>query len=154
MAVRQSRSRPPSLRNGSRLLIEGTCTHGGGLLRKPCGLAASGQCVYCGEPFCERHGDRGADYHEVCQRKACQAKFADVRDHKAWIVDHAYANATGMCAVDECGTRMEHGCERCRLRFCGEHLRLKSVVEERGLRKQKRSLLLCPHCRERRKIWD
>lgn len=136
------------------MLIEGTCTSGGGLFRKACGRPATGQCVYCGEPFCDRHGEHGEEYHEVCDRKACLAKYADVRQHKRWVQAHAHWNRDGLCAEDACESRMEHACERCRLRFCPEHLRLKSVIEEQGTRRRKRTLLLCPHCRERRKIWD
>jgi hypothetical protein len=136
------------------VLIQGACTYGGGFFRRACGGSPAGQCVYCGGPFCAAHGEHGADYHEVCVRTGCQAKYRDVQQHRDWIIAHRHANRGGRCADDGCDQPMEHMCERCRLRYCRDHLRLKQVIEQKGDRKQRRTLLLCPHCRERRRIWD
>ena len=136
------------------MLIEGACTLGGGFLRRACGAAPIGQCVYCGAPFCAQHGELGPGYHEVCSRAACQAKFADVRAHRAWIDGHRGPNTVSMCAHDDCRERMLHQCQRCQLRFCNEHLKAGSVLEQRYDPPRKMTLLLCMHCIARRRLWD
>lgn len=137
------------------VLIEGTCTFGGGLLRRGCGAEPSGQCVYCGEPFCAEHGEHGEDYHEVCMRSNCQEKYRDVHDHQAWIRQQRPLNDMSMCADDSCGERMLHACQRCDLRFCAEHVQRKEISEHTLFEGKKRvMLLLCTHCAERRRIWD
>lgn len=136
------------------MLVEGTCTDGRAFLRRACGRPAVGACVYCGEPFCAEHGERGDDYIEVCRRKTCQAKFADVRAHQEWRTRAELWNRTSVCAHEECEERMAHRCQRCRLMFCSEHLRPRTIVERDvdGVRQQ--TVLLCPHCAARRELWD
>ncbi len=136
------------------MLIEGTCTHGGGFLRRACGAQPVGQCVYCGQPFCDRHGDLWPEFHEVCARPACQAKYADVQQHRTWIEEHRGFNRVSVCAEDECQERMQHSCQRCQLRFCDEHLHVRQVMERRESPPREVSLLLCAHCTVRRRIWD
>lgn len=122
-------------------------------MRRACGRAATGQCVYCGELFCGTHGDHGSDYYEVCRRKSCVAKYDDVHAHQRWILDHRGSNDLSMCAADECRERMQHACERCRLKFCeahlGEHMVPTSVIGG-----DKELAMLCMHCIARRVIWD
>lgn len=137
------------------VLVEGTCTYGGGILRRSCGEPASGLCVYCGEPFCSEHGQRHPDYHEICVRPECQDKYNDVQHHRVWIEQQRPRNDLSMCAQDGCDERMQHLCQRCRLRFCSEHLQTKPVMETGLLGERSRvTLLLCEHCAERRRIWD
>ncbi|MSQ31530.1 MAG: hypothetical protein EXR64_05885 [Dehalococcoidia bacterium] len=138
------------------MLIEGVCATGGGFLRRACGAEPIGQCVYCGAPFCADHGEMGADYHQVCSRPHCRAKFDDVRAHRAWIDDRRHRNAAAMCAEDNCSDRMEHLCERCRLRFCSAHLKSGTVVERRAdpSRQVKAAIIMCAHCTARRRLWD
>ncbi|MEX2446445.1 MAG: hypothetical protein WD734_03820 [Dehalococcoidia bacterium] len=136
------------------VLIEGSCTLGGGFLRRACGKEPVGQCVYCGAPFCNEHGEHGEDYHEICARPVCQAKYQDVRDHREWIEAHRYRNATSLCGEDGCEERMQHSCQRCRLRFCELHLQMRPVIERRPSGTEKVMLMLCVHCGERRRLWD
>lgn len=136
------------------MLIEGTCTSGGGFLRRGCGAPPIGQCVYCGSPFCVDHGELGVDYHEVCSRTSCRRRYADVQSHRSWIEARAPRNETAMCAEDACMDRMEHQCQRCRLRFCDAHVRASDVVDRRQEQPQKMRLLMCAHCIERRRLWD
>ena len=136
------------------MLVEGTCTTGGGFLRHACGAEPVGQCVYCGAPFCAQHGELGEDYHEVCARMACQAKYRDVREHREWVRQHRFANATSVCAGDACHERMQHACQRCQLRFCTEHLRMAPVVDRRYRPPRRVTLMLCLHCGARRRLWD
>ena len=141
--------------NGAATMsVEGTCSSGGGFLRRGCGSPAGGTCVYCGESFCLDHGALLPDYYAVCQRKLCLAKFADVQAHFRWLEAHAPKNRTAMCAEGACEERMQHSCQRCHLRFCEEHL-LDQPVTERRLEGAVRVVqLLCPHCANRRNLWD
>jgi predicted nucleic acid binding AN1-type Zn finger protein len=136
------------------VLVEGTCTYGGGLMRRACRRPAAGACVYCGEPFCADHGARGEDYIEVCHRKTCQAKWRDVRAHQAWRERAGFANRTSMCANEGCEERMAHRCQRCMLMFCAAHLRPRTIVERHHDGNRQVSVLLCPHCISRRELWD
>jgi len=136
------------------VLIEGTCTSGGGFLRRACGADPVGQCVYCGAPFCANHGVLGVDHHEVCSRSSCRAKYLDLLAHQAWLVEHRPRNASSMCAEDACENRLEHQCQRCQLRFCEAHLKAGTVTERRVDPPVRIQLMLCPHCTARRRIWD
>lgn len=135
------------------MLVEGTCTHGGGFLRHSCGLAAAGQCVYCGEPFCADHGTRGEDYIEVCARRTCRAKFDDVQAHQTWRARSAHANRTSVCADPTCSERMQHRCQRCQLMFCAEHLRDQRILDRSFDPPRRVPVLLCAHCIARRSLW-
>ncbi len=134
--------------------VEGTCSSGRGFLRRGCGREAVGVCVYCAEPFCTNHGVIHADYYEVCDRRLCLAKYADIEAHHAWVESHADFNRVSMCAEDECQERMQHSCQRCRLRFCDEHLLDRPVTERRLEGVVRVVQLMCPHCAARRTLWD
>lgn len=136
------------------MAVEGTCSSGGGFLHRSCGRASVGLCVYCAEPFCADHGTLEADYYQVCQRKTCLAKFADVEAHHRWLEAHQSANRMSMCAEDGCQERMAHSCQRCRLRFCETHLLDRPVTEHRLEGRVRVVQLMCPHCAERRALWD
>lgn len=134
--------------------VEGACSFGGGFLRRACGRDAVGVCVYCAEPFCAGHGTLHPDYYEVCQRKGCVAKFADVGAHRVWLEAHLPSNGMSMCADDGCEERMQHACERCRLRFCDEHLVDRQVTERRLEGEVRLVQMMCHHCAARRTLWD
>jgi len=139
------------------VLIEGTCTfRSGGLLRRrTCGVDPTGQCVYCGEPFCDDHGAQHEDYHEICHRERCQAKWQDLAGHKAWVARHHHDNLAGYCADDGCDEALDIPCERCSLKFCPEHIRLRTVKEIDFVGAEVvHQQMLCPHCTERRQIWE
>lgn len=136
------------------VLSEGFCALGGGFLRRACGAEPIGQCVYCGAPFCERHGELGPEHHEVCSRATCQTKFADVRNHRDWVDAHHRPNTVSMCAADDCREWMQHQCQRCQLRFCDAHVKIGNVIEQRYDPPQKLTLIMCAHCVSRRRIWD
>ncbi len=123
-------------------------------MRRACGRGAAGVCVYCAQPFCTEHGAVHPNYYEVCARKACLAKFADVEAHHRWLHEHRDANRMSMCAEDGCLERMEHACQRCRLNFCGQHLFDRSVTERRVDGVVRLVQLMCAHCAGRRALWD
>jgi hypothetical protein len=133
--------------------ITSSCEHGGSLLRRTCGRAAVAECVYCGKPFCETHGELGPDFTNVCDRKTCVAKLHDVEAHLEWKQRVYNANRISICAHDGCEDRMHHVCSRCRLLFCESHVRELTVVI-RSERPPRRELtVICFHCRDRRKLW-
>jgi len=111
-------------------------------------------CVYCGEPFCADHGEHGADYLEVCARPGCNAKLQDVAAHQEWVRTHYARSRAGACVADGCTAPNEHECQRCRLRFCVEHLRAGTVTGYGPGGAQRVAMMLCPHCLARRKLWD
>ena len=64
---------------GIGMRVTGICEHGGGLFRSVCGREAVAECVYCGKPFCETHGEKGPDFTDVCDRKNCQVELRTCR---------------------------------------------------------------------------
>jgi hypothetical protein len=135
-------------------MMDHACTYPLGFLRRDCGREAVSACVYCGEPFCADHGVRGADYQDVCKRRACAAKLEDLELHLVWRVQVSHANRVSICAVLECSERMRHACSQCRLLFCEIHVREHDVKDTRVLPARKVRALVCAHCLERRKIWE
>ena len=111
-------------------------------------------CVYCGKPFCDRHGEQGADYTSVCDRKTCQAKFRDVADHLMWKTRVYEFNRVSICAQDDCQDRMHHICSRCRLLFCAAHVKEQQVLNTTVRPHRKEIQIICVHCRARRSLWD
>lgn len=131
-----------------------TCAHSGGLFRGSCGAAAIAECVYCGKPFCERHGELGADYTHVCDRKACVAKVRDVEAHLDWKRRVTVSNSVSICAHEECQERMRHLCSRCQLMFCMTHVAEHTVTNRQARPHRREIVIMCIHCRSRRRIWD
>jgi hypothetical protein len=136
------------------LRIEEPCDFGGGLFRGTCGQPATAQCVYCGHPFCDRHGEHGPDYTDACHRKRCAAKLRDVIAHQEWKERVRHANSVSVCAHEDCGNRMNHQCSRCRLQFCAEHVSQVTLVYNEVQPPRKDLALACMHCKDRRKIWS
>jgi hypothetical protein len=136
-----------------RVRIEESCSHSEGFLRGTCGKQAVAECVYCGRAFCEAHGERGPDYTDACDRKSCTAKLRDVFAHQDWRDRMRGANRVSVCAHEGCEERMHHECSRCRLLFCGTHVTQFTVLNHQVNPPRKELALVCPHCKERRKIW-
>lgn len=137
------------------MIAEGeTCAYGGGFLRRGCGRPALSTCVYCAEAFCERHGERGPDYEDVCSRSVCQRKRDDVAAHNAWRGRQMAANQLSMCANEQCQERMRHECSQCRLRFCAEHVSERHITSRVTMPPTRVLALLCDHCASRRDLWD
>ncbi|MEX1023034.1 MAG: hypothetical protein WD058_07780, partial [Dehalococcoidia bacterium] len=116
-------------------------------------MPATGQCVYCAEPFCDAHGEHGEEYHEVCIRSGCRQKYDDLAHHREWVARQRHHNLGGRCAAEGCDDAPEIACQRCRLRFCHPHVRPRTVREADVQRVSSVSLMLCPHCTARRRIW-
>lgn len=46
-----------------------------------------------------------------------------MREQTQWRARVATSNRRNECAIERCAERMRHQCSRCRLLFCGEHVR-------------------------------
>ncbi len=138
---------------GGEVTTSARCTYGGGLLRRGCGQAAVTDCVYCARPFCEEHGQRGAQYMDVCSRTRCQRKREDLDAHTEWRARMELSNRVSVCADERCDSRMRHECSRCRLLFCADHVREMRGRDSSRQRPAGIKALVCAHCGERRKIW-
>lgn len=129
------------------------CAHRPGLLRPGCGRAAAAVCVYCGDPFCGEHGVRHADYVDVCLRKRCRSKYADVHEHHEFVRRRSDSNRRSVCAHEGCGERMQHRCLRCLLEYCNEHVDERDTIDSMSPKQESIRALVCEHCHERRKLW-
>lgn len=127
---------------------------GGGLFRRGCGLPAIASCVYCGEPFCEEHGRRGADYTDVCARPKCRARQRDLEAHLAWKSHQQRFNNVSICAFETCDLRIRHQCARCRLMFCNDHVTERELVDATVRPRRRVRIVICEHCYDRRKLWE
>ena len=123
------------------------------MLRRSCDRDAITACVYCGEPFCALHGERGPDYADVCNRRECVAKQRDVEAHGDWRRRVQVFNRVSSCAAEPCNERMRHECSRCHIMFCEEHVKEVDVVDHSARSPQRSRALVCEHCAERAPIW-
>lgn len=113
-----------------------------------CGAKASAMCVYCGRPFCERHGEVLEDGAEVCTRKNCVAKKENLAVHMVYKQAVLERNLQRRCGIDVCETAIEVRCDRCKGYFCRAHTRpWTETITERPER-------TCRHCVERRPVWE
>jgi predicted nucleic acid binding AN1-type Zn finger protein len=127
------------------------CAVKGGLFR--CREAAAGVCVYCGRPFCARHGVFLAEGEQVCARKFCVAKRRDLDRHLVYKQDVLNLNRQRQCGITGCGASFSDQCSRCKGYFCGRHLDARDdPVMENGV-KVPRMASMCSHCWRRRPIW-
>jgi hypothetical protein len=130
----------------------GACQVKGGFFK--CGDTANAMCVYCGRPFCQRHGVIGSEGEEVCDSKNCVAKREDLAQHLLYKDAVLLLNRDRLCGVSGCGTEFLAQCSRCKLYYCQTHIqtRVMPVIEE-GMRFE-RPVLVCRHCWQRRPIWE
>jgi hypothetical protein len=131
---------------------EGTVCEIKALLRA-CGDTAIGQCVYCGRPFCQRHGVTGEDGEEVCSRKNCVAKKEDLVRHLVYKEGVLRRNRQRLCGLENCQNSFTGQCSRCKLYYCGRHRFPGSEQVFDGQVRIDRPAMLCRHCQQRRPIW-
>lgn len=131
-----------------------SCEFGSGFLRRGCGRDAVTDCVYCGRPFCEQHGERAEDYMDVCAARRCSEKLRDVRAHAQWRQRMSDSNRVSVCASEHCAERMHNQCSRCRLVFCPDHVREREVSDHSTQPPTKVLAIVCDHCVARRRLWD
>jgi hypothetical protein len=130
----------------------GSCQVKSGLFK--CGDTANAQCVYCGRPYCQRHGDFGPQGEEVCDSKNCVAKREDLAIHLVYKEAVIVLNRQQLCGVETCGVEFIAQCSRCKLYFCRTHIETREMaVMEEGMRFE-RPVLVCRHCWKRRPIWE
>lgn len=111
-------------------------------------------CQYCGRGFCAQHGERMGDGEEVCARRTCQMKQADVQTHLVYRKAAQARSARGFCGVAECSAPRWGQCSRCEALFCQAHLHARDELRSRGLLATARPSSLCDHCLARRKLWS
>ena len=130
----------------------GKCEVKGGLFR--CGDQATAMCVYCGRPFCHRHGVIRELGEEVCDSKNCIAKRQDLERHLVYKEIVLTFNREHICGLEVCEEEWGHQCSRCRGYFCTTHIqRREMMVTDEGMRAE-RLVLVCHHCWSRRPIWE
>jgi hypothetical protein len=109
--------------------------------------------VYCGHAFCDRHGERGPDYLDVCSRADCRGKLRDIEAHQAWRREASASNSVSMCAETGCADRMRHECYQCRMSFCVPHLKEQDFTDKNRTPPRRVRALICAHCTARAKVW-
>jgi hypothetical protein len=118
-----------------------------------CGDESVGVCIYCGRPFCERHGAVLEEGQEICSRKQCVAKREDLSRHLVYRDAVASLNNARHCGELGCGDELAAQCIRCKGLFCLHHvLHREETVLENSV-KIRRMATLCRHCADRRSIW-
>ena len=128
------------------------CERGGRLRR--CRRPLAGQCQYCAQGFCERHGMLLEDGQQVCDGKPCQAKKADVERHLLFKAAALERNEAGRCGLADCGERHVRDCERCLRRYCAAHLGEVLLNVVRGTERAMEVVRLCRHCQSRAALWS
>jgi len=124
-----------------------------GLLRR-CRQPGVAVCQYCGRSFCNVHGGREEDGQEVCNRKPCQRKKADLAHHVAYRASVAERNERKLCGDHDCQQTPTGQCSKCRGFYCLSHLDERNIATRRGGEVVRTRGSLCRHCRSRRSIWD
>jgi hypothetical protein len=113
-----------------------------------------GTCQYCGRAFCAGHGERENDGQEVCARKRCRQKKADVALHLEYKARVARRNAAGLCGQEGCETRYGGQCSKCKGFFCMAHVAPREETVRKGLATVSRMAAMCDHCWRRRPLWS
>jgi hypothetical protein len=89
---------------------------------------------------------------DVCRRDRCQSKAADTALHRQYLLSVDERNRFSVCGLDGCEERYSASCSLCERFFCAEHITIK---EDRSFwRAQNRMLSTCPHCWQRRRLWN
>jgi predicted nucleic acid binding AN1-type Zn finger protein len=125
-----------------------------GTFLKRCHATAIGSCQYCGRTFCSKHGQHLEENQEVCARRLCQAKVADLRDHVIYRDQARVRSARGLCGAPDCSGPRTGQCSKCGALYCERHLHNRDEVVHRGLMSFSRPASFCDHCLARRKLWS
>ena len=118
-----------------------------------CGEDASAQCVYCGRPFCQKHGVVLEEGEEVCSRKNCVAKREDLALHLVYNEKALERNRGRLCGLPACSEQFTSQCNRCRAYFCTKHVFVAPDSVNEGQPLPDRPPIICRHCHERRPVW-
>lgn len=121
-------------------------------LRK-CGRPGIAICQYCGSSFCDEHGDRHDDGQEICARKVCQQKKADLEHYFVYKAAVTERNESRLCGDPACEEPPLGQCSKCRGLFCAGHLEQRDIDVQRATETARVRGVLCPHCRRRRRLW-
>lgn len=121
---------------------------------RACGRPAAGSCQYCGRSFCDQHGTFEGEHQEICSRKVCREKLADVRAHDVYKAEVSQRNRLNRCGAPGCEERPAGQCSRCNLLFCESHLLDRTETVTQGRSTIRRPVSTCGHCWERRILWS
>lgn len=125
-----------------------------GFLRR-CRSEALGLCQYCGRRFCAEHGVRYADGQEICGRKVCQQKAAELPHHLEYKAQVRQLNSQGHCGISGCVAPPWGQCSACGCFFCREHVQPRTRTVRVGMVIERRPTFMCDHCWDRRRrIWS
>ena len=131
-----------------------TCNLKSGFRRRVCGETAVGLCQYCGRTFCRDHGVTQADAQQVCSRKVCAAKLADLAVHLEYRAAAEARNEAGACGFEGCRAPIANQCIRCQVFYCLNHaFGQEETLLDHNVR-VRRIASLCRHCAARRSIWS
>ena len=128
------------------------CDHRRMLL--PCRGEMIGQCQYCAKGFCARHGRIQDDGQEICVEDRCERLRLDVAAHLVFKDAARARNAEGLCGEPQCSQAASLPCDRCRCRYCEDHLRQVIMTTRRGGEPQTEAIAMCDHCRARLPLWS
>jgi hypothetical protein len=129
-----------------------TCQLGSFMRR--CRMAPIGSCQYCGRSFCGQHGQYLEGNQEVCYRRLCQEKVADLKEHLKYREEARARSAHGVCGAPGCESPRSGQCSKCGALYCDRHLHNRDEVIHRGLVSFSRPASFCDHCLARRKLWS
>ncbi len=113
-----------------------------------------GQCQYCAKGFCNVHGTIQDDDQEICVEDRCQRLQVDVEQHLVFKSEARIRNASRRCGEPGCRQPHSMNCERCRCRYCEDHLRQVILTVTRGGELQSEVVAMCDHCRGRLTLWS
>ena len=121
-----------------------------------CRRPSSHTCQYCARNFCDLHTYLVEGHEAVCSRKECAAKQADMVAHEAYRKAAFGRNSARLCGEPDCTSTPPamFECSLCRGHFCADHVHDRLYWTPDGLSRNERTLSLCAHCWERRKIWQ
>lgn len=119
-----------------------------------CGRPGIALCQYCGSSFCDQHGERHDDGQEICYRKVCQRKKADLQRHFAYKAIVGERNDRRLCGDPDCSETPGGQCSKCAGAFCVSHLEQREIEVQRAEGAARVRGALCPHCRRRRGLWS
>ena len=118
-----------------------------------CKDEAVGTCQYCGRSFCLAHGLTSDDGQQICSRRVCRAKIADLARHLHYKEGVRRRNGSGYCGSEGCQADAWGQCSRCQGVFCDSHLHHRTQTVRIDGRLGRQPASLCAHCWQRQGLW-
>lgn len=93
------------------------------------------------------------DGQEICGRRICQAKMADLARHLQYKETVQRRNNLGHCGIEGCAPAAAGQCSCCQDLFCAAHLHHRIQTVRLDGRLWRQPVSLCDHCWQRQAIW-